>query len=313
MPLLSESKTCYAGTQPITKIYAGTQQVWPKGSPLPKIPAMTQCYYKQPPSDPAPHDALLPPDIKGDNSKKFQRIVNGITIEDISVRYAITDGRPSESDWVLKTFPYRNKPNSLSGYQTFQIYADAIENQETEKETAAVDLGGMFRDVNRQKLYMQTSYAAAGYLPVWIDVAGTQSKPLQNGMPYPGTAYYKTFTGSGLLSYVPMFPVEIPELKLWVGSNPPVGGTIPSISSRIKLFKTPSREEVRLLSAIYYGFEEAFLTDGTPQKIYKYELQSHESYINTAPEQTYQYVIETVQEPVMTSEVATASLPSQTF
>ena len=28
MPLLSDSKTCYVGTQPITKIYAGTQLVW---------------------------------------------------------------------------------------------------------------------------------------------------------------------------------------------------------------------------------------------------------------------------------------------
>ena len=30
MPLLSDAKTCYVGTQPITKIYAGTQFVWPK-------------------------------------------------------------------------------------------------------------------------------------------------------------------------------------------------------------------------------------------------------------------------------------------
>lgn len=28
MPLLSDSKTCYVGTTPITKIYAGTQFVW---------------------------------------------------------------------------------------------------------------------------------------------------------------------------------------------------------------------------------------------------------------------------------------------
>ena len=28
MPLLSDAKTCYVGTQPITKIYAGTQFVW---------------------------------------------------------------------------------------------------------------------------------------------------------------------------------------------------------------------------------------------------------------------------------------------
>ena len=30
MPLLSDAKTCYVGTQPIKKIYAGTQLVWPK-------------------------------------------------------------------------------------------------------------------------------------------------------------------------------------------------------------------------------------------------------------------------------------------
>ena len=30
MPLLSEAKTCYVGNQPITKIYAGAQLVWPK-------------------------------------------------------------------------------------------------------------------------------------------------------------------------------------------------------------------------------------------------------------------------------------------
>ena len=30
MPLLSNAKTCYVGTTPITKIYAGTQFVWPK-------------------------------------------------------------------------------------------------------------------------------------------------------------------------------------------------------------------------------------------------------------------------------------------
>lgn len=29
MPLLNDAKTCYVGTQPITKIYAGTQLVWP--------------------------------------------------------------------------------------------------------------------------------------------------------------------------------------------------------------------------------------------------------------------------------------------
>ena len=28
MPLLSDAKTCYVGTQPITKIFAGTQLVW---------------------------------------------------------------------------------------------------------------------------------------------------------------------------------------------------------------------------------------------------------------------------------------------
>ena len=28
MPLLSDAKNCYVGTQPITKIYAGTQLVW---------------------------------------------------------------------------------------------------------------------------------------------------------------------------------------------------------------------------------------------------------------------------------------------
>ena len=28
MPLLSDAKTCYVGTQPITKIFAGTQFVW---------------------------------------------------------------------------------------------------------------------------------------------------------------------------------------------------------------------------------------------------------------------------------------------
>ena len=28
MPLLNDAKTCYVGTQPITKIYAGTQMVW---------------------------------------------------------------------------------------------------------------------------------------------------------------------------------------------------------------------------------------------------------------------------------------------
>ena len=30
MPLLNDAKTCYVGTQPITKIYAGTELVWPK-------------------------------------------------------------------------------------------------------------------------------------------------------------------------------------------------------------------------------------------------------------------------------------------
>ena len=30
MPLLSDAKTCYVGTTPITKIYAGSQFVWPK-------------------------------------------------------------------------------------------------------------------------------------------------------------------------------------------------------------------------------------------------------------------------------------------
>ena len=28
MPVLSDATTCYVGTQPITKIYAGTQRVW---------------------------------------------------------------------------------------------------------------------------------------------------------------------------------------------------------------------------------------------------------------------------------------------
>ena len=35
MPLLNDAKTCYVGTTPISKIYAGTQQVWPKGPPPP--------------------------------------------------------------------------------------------------------------------------------------------------------------------------------------------------------------------------------------------------------------------------------------
>ena len=32
MPLLSDAKTCYVGTTPITKIMAGSVQVWPTGS-----------------------------------------------------------------------------------------------------------------------------------------------------------------------------------------------------------------------------------------------------------------------------------------
>jgi hypothetical protein len=35
MPLLNDAKACYVGTQPITKIYAGTDLVWPKGPPPP--------------------------------------------------------------------------------------------------------------------------------------------------------------------------------------------------------------------------------------------------------------------------------------
>ncbi len=35
MPLLNDAKTCYVGTQPITKIYAGTELVWPK---VPEVP-----------------------------------------------------------------------------------------------------------------------------------------------------------------------------------------------------------------------------------------------------------------------------------
>lgn len=35
MPLLSDAKTCYVGTQPITTIMAGSVQVWPKGPVLP--------------------------------------------------------------------------------------------------------------------------------------------------------------------------------------------------------------------------------------------------------------------------------------
>ena len=35
MPLLSNAKACYVGTTPITKIMAGSVEVWPKGPPPP--------------------------------------------------------------------------------------------------------------------------------------------------------------------------------------------------------------------------------------------------------------------------------------
>ena len=43
MPLLNDAKACYVGTQPITKIYAGNAQVWPKELADPDMIYLTHC------------------------------------------------------------------------------------------------------------------------------------------------------------------------------------------------------------------------------------------------------------------------------
>ena len=44
MPLLSDAKSCYVGTTPITKIMAGSVQVWPK-SVYPDTPGPFDMFY----------------------------------------------------------------------------------------------------------------------------------------------------------------------------------------------------------------------------------------------------------------------------
>ena len=308
MPLLDDAKTCYVGTTPITTIMAGSVQVWPKGPPPPKVPVMTECVFRQPVADPSPHDALLIPETGGDRSKLFQQVVDGVAINDISVRYAISDSKPTDSDWTVRTFTYRNDPNSNEGYGKFSTYATALTDQNTNRKIACVDLGTNFLGVNRQKLYMQTSYAATGYEPVWLNVLGTQSKNMENGVPYPGSAYYLQYFGTGVTSYRIAFPFELPEVKLWSGSlTPSYGSTFNT--TKVEVRKT-TNEKVRHVGCTYYGVEEAALSDGTLQKIYKYDLLSLEEYVTSAPAQNYQYTIQTTENPILTSDIATADLPS---
>ena len=296
MPLLGDSKSVYVGTTPITKVMAGRVEVWPKGPPLPLLPACPTCKFWQPsfwqPSgDPAVvSNAMLIPAYKGDKSNRFKMSPGGIDVTGLAVRYALSDDKPLyDSMWTnTSENKYRCDQDNPKNYQQFSTYSEAINNQEStslDRSTAIIDLEKQFLPDEISRLWVQVSYEKAGYKYNWVDVEYSAGN-YETDYTYISNSQYKGYYG-GFYIYKLTHIFEC-IAKLYSGNMPsPDTSLIPQYDVEDSKGVIRDTESVVLLS------QSPVLSGGasgtTVEYMNRYQQQERQSFQDNAPSQVFVY------------------------
>ena len=308
MPLLNDAKTCYVGTQHISKIMAGMVQVWPKGPEGPQLPACPTCKFWQPTDTYGnTSNAMLIPSYRGDKSKRFQLSPNGVDVDGIAVRMAVSDDKPIyDSQWTLQPAPsYRSSQDTMKQYPEFYTYADAISNQETsaavDSYTAMVDLKRIWTPEQISKLWAQVSYYKDGYQYNWSDVEYSADN-YQSSYAYLPYSQYRAYVGgfyvyrlSHIIECTARFysgPMPNQDTTVNIPMEIEANGVVRSSMGAYVLSKSPVLHSEGGANAVY---------------MHRYQLIESESFNNSAPAQKFTFQMTS---PNLSSDIGLCDVPA---